>query len=257
MPSLDGAYLKLTRAKRHIEELRLAIQAYFDLTPYQIIKQENSSGDLVYSLEITQPIPPELGAIVGDTIHNLRSALDLLAWQIVIAGGGKPGKNTSFPITQAQVNFKAIAHSCLKGASKKSIKYIRRLKPWIGGNKTLIQLHTLDIVDKHQVILIVGSAHKNIVLTFQMQVPWLDDIIKSPPIGLRPADRQFPLKNGAELYRINASARSGLMHDEPQFTFEACFGEEGNIEGLPLIPTLENILNHVTRIIQITDKFLI
>jgi len=257
MPSLEGAHLKLIRAKRHIDELRLAIQSYFGSTPYRIVKQENFSGDLVYSVEITQPIPSELGAMVGDAIHNMRSALDLLAWQLVVVGGGKPSKNTYFPFTQAQVNFKATANSCLKGASKKSIKFIRRLKPWVGGNRTLLQLHTLDIIDKHQVILIVGTAYKNIVLTFQMQVPWQDQVVKFPPIGLKPADRQFPLKDGSELYRVNAAARSGTMHDEPQFTFEACFGEEGNVEGLPLIPTLENILNHVTRIIQITDKFLI
>jgi len=120
-----------------------------------------------------------------------------------------------------------------------------------------VQLHTLDIIDKHQVILIVGTAYKNIILTFQMQVPWQEEIVKFPPLGLKPADRQFPMRNGTELYRVNAAARSNLMHDEPQFTFEACFGEEGNVEGLPLVPTLESIHNHVTHVVKIADKFLV
>jgi hypothetical protein len=87
-----------------------------------------------------------------------------------------------------------------------------------------VQLHSLDIVDKHQVIFVVGTAHKNIVLSLQMQVPGQQEVVSFPPFALNPADRQFPLVDGAELYRVKAAAKSGPGHGEPQFTFELCFG---------------------------------
>ncbi|MGA2624481.1 MAG: hypothetical protein ABSF91_11550 [Bacteroidota bacterium] len=257
MGSLEGARLKLVRAKRHIEELHNVIQTFIDSKPYRIVKRENPAGDLVYCVEIVQQLPPELGAIIGDAIHNIRSALDLLAWQLVTAGGGQPNNHTFFPISRTQASFEQTMQQCLAGASTRALRFIKRLKPWLGGNKTLVQLHSLDIVDKHRMILVVGTAHKNIIERFQMHVPWQQEVVRFPPFALNPADRQFPLTNGAELFRIKAAARLGVTADEPQFTFEPCFGEEGDTRGLPLVPTLERIYRHVSQILQIAGDFLI
>src|SRR5690606_21763862 len=39
-----------------------------------------------------------VSAIVGDVLHNLRSALDQLAWQLVLFDGGTPNQLTTFPV---------------------------------------------------------------------------------------------------------------------------------------------------------------
>lgn len=36
--------------------------------------------------------------LTGDILHELRSALDLLAWQFVRVSGGEPTDETSYPI---------------------------------------------------------------------------------------------------------------------------------------------------------------
>jgi len=255
--SLEGTRLKLARGRRHIEDLREALEVHFQPEPYRVIRREDEHGDLVYSVQVVNELPTELGAIVGDAIHNTRSALDLLCWQLVTAGGGRPDRNTSFPMPQSERGFDGVAQRCLAGASSRTVRFIKRLKPWPGGNETLFQLHQLDIADKHRLILVVGTAHRNIVLNLQMQVPWQEEPVRFPPLALKPADRQFPLADGTEMYRVKAAARSGLADGEPQFTFEPCFGEEGDVRGLPILSTLERIHDHVSRIVQIADRQLL
>jgi hypothetical protein len=47
--------------------------------------------------------PPRIGAIVGDVVHNLRSALDVAAWRLAIvhdeAAARKERNQVSFPLT--------------------------------------------------------------------------------------------------------------------------------------------------------------
>jgi hypothetical protein len=45
-----------------------------------------------------QPTPIRLTAILGDVIHNLRSSLDHLAFQLVWVGTGAQPSNIYFPI---------------------------------------------------------------------------------------------------------------------------------------------------------------
>jgi hypothetical protein len=37
---------------------------------------------------LTAPSPPRFGIILGDCVHNLRSSLDVLMWQLVLLRGG-------------------------------------------------------------------------------------------------------------------------------------------------------------------------
>ena len=48
-----GAHNKLVRARRHLEELRAAISAFFATQPYEVVQlEETSTGDLTYTLRI-------------------------------------------------------------------------------------------------------------------------------------------------------------------------------------------------------------
>jgi hypothetical protein len=41
--------------------------------------------------------------VFGDTLHNLRSALDLRTWQAAIAAGGTPGRSTADAHVEVEV----------------------------------------------------------------------------------------------------------------------------------------------------------
>lgn len=253
MPSLEGARIKLARAARHLDELKEAARRYLESHPFQVVRE-----GAVYSVKIVQTVPPEWGAIVGDVVHNLRSALDLLAWQLVETGGGTPSKDTCFPVSLAGSTFEGNLQRALAGASTSGLRFVRRLKPYRGGNATLVRLHAVDIVDKHRVILLVGAAHKNVVLNFRMKVPWRDQPVKFPPLALNPADRQFPLVDGAVLYSgMGPVSGEGMGEDDPRFTFELAFGDVTEVRGLPLVATLDAMLNHGQRVVQIAERFLV
>lgn len=253
MASLEGARIKLARAARHLDELREATHRYLESRPFHVVR-----NGTVYSVKIVQTVPPEWGAIVGDVVHNLRSALDLLAWQLVEAGGGTPSRDTCFPVSQAPNTSESSLQRALAGASPSAFRFIRRLKPYPGGNETLVRLHAVDIVDKHHVILVVGAAHKNVVLNLRMKVPWQDEPVKFPPLALNPADRQFPLVDGAVLYSgMGPGSEGGIGEGFPQFTFELAFGDVTEVRGLPLVATLEAMLKHVRGILEIAARFLV
>ena len=104
---LTSARAKLRHAEEHIATLR----SYIDTARTQKENQPKVGAELdtatdQYILRITStpdlaPIAEKVSLIVGDVAHNLRSALDHLAWQLACdAAGGTPQKprEVVFPI---------------------------------------------------------------------------------------------------------------------------------------------------------------
>ena len=77
-PDLDDqvAALKLARAHEHIDDLALKLRAYLASEPYRVV-QEAVPGGFRLILQVTTQPPPALALMVGDALHNLRSALDV------------------------------------------------------------------------------------------------------------------------------------------------------------------------------------
>lgn len=257
-PSLDGPTLKVERAKEHIRNLESAIDRFLQSNPYEVIcYQEPETNDRVFRVRILAQPPLRLSGIIGDIIQNLRSSLDYLAWQLVLANGGRPNERTGFPISKSANEFEAKGRGKIKGASEEAVCLIEALKPYAGGNDVLWRLHQLSIVDKHRLLVPVGTAHRNIIQDFSVLLRNLRPDWDIPPIqvALNPADRQFPLKDGAEVYRIKAQALDPQVDMNPQFTFEIAFGEGEIVQGEPVLPTLHQVVNFVEKTIDIFAPF--
>lgn len=78
-------------------------------------------------------------------------------------------------------------------------------------------------------------------------------------IGTRPTeivtpDQPFPLKDGAEIYRVPAHLRSdpkAQIYVYPQFQFEVAFGEVEVVEGEALIPALDQLIQFVEGFVKL------
>lgn len=255
MPSTEGPRLKLARANQHIAELRDAAAHFLATQPFALYSTEEANGDLVWRVRINRQVPLEWSAIVGDAVHNIRSALDLLVWQLVEIGGGNPSRDTCFPITTSPAaTFSAAVKRSMAGAAPLAMRFVERIRPFAGGNQVLARLHALDVIDKHRLVLVVGVANKQLIVKFKIKVPWSDKVVEAPPIGLSPADRQFPLQTDEEVFRVCAAARLGDSHSEHAIVFELAFGDANELSGHPLVPTLEAMHAHVTRIVDIADS---
>ena len=106
---LFAAYSRIKRAKKHIEDLDVAIRAFQSTSPNKIgSKHDPNSRRLIYYVKEMRAIPAEISLIAGDCIHCLRSALDYVAYQLWLACGGMGNvKNVSFPIFDDSTKFNA------------------------------------------------------------------------------------------------------------------------------------------------------
>jgi hypothetical protein len=96
-----GSRLKIERANKHIQELCSVVTAFFQTDPYRIDIENNPYRGLSQvRFQFTGALPSEVPLIIGDAVHNLRSALDLAVCHAISLGGGNPSKYTRFPFAE-------------------------------------------------------------------------------------------------------------------------------------------------------------
>jgi hypothetical protein len=102
---LSGFKAKLKRADEHLEALDDEIAEFLDSHPYAVrFEIDRETGQHVAKIKVRRD-PPAIrwGLLIGDCVHNMRSALDHLAWQLA---GPKPPPKTEFPIFHDRKEFK-------------------------------------------------------------------------------------------------------------------------------------------------------
>jgi plasmid stabilization system protein ParE len=133
-------------------------------------ERDPSIGSIKVRLHQEAPPPALLGAIVGDILHNLRSALDAVAWAACQQVGGLTRKQESaiyFPISGDPSQWPSQAARKLPGVEGSRLEVFRQLQPWFWEetakgmgvpvlhssieNHPLAQLDQLAMVDRHRV----------------------------------------------------------------------------------------------------------
>lgn len=93
---------RLQRAQENLDDLKRLLATYFASDFYRLtVECEPGAGGAgtfrITENEVRGPEPRAM-TLVGDIVHELRSSLDHLAWQLVKQNGGKPDHLTDFPI---------------------------------------------------------------------------------------------------------------------------------------------------------------
>ena len=170
--TLDGIEAKIERAELHRRDLSRGYHAYLKTEPYRFVPEVHDNGTKhIYRVAQAEPLAPALLAAAGDCIHNLRSALDHLAWQLVIANRGTPTEITSFPAwrsrTRTNPRTGIVEYVTVRGGvDPTALSLIEQIQPYQrrhnGDAMLLWQLHELDVIDKHRhlpvTVGIVSSA---------------------------------------------------------------------------------------------------
>src|SRR3972149_3205168 len=103
--------VKIERAKKHVGGIQAAIRAFHDTRPYMVgAKRNPQTRQLIYYVSDLKPVPITIAAVAGDALQNLRSALDHLAYQLVVVGvGGPPPDPTRvcYPIARDAASYPA------------------------------------------------------------------------------------------------------------------------------------------------------
>jgi hypothetical protein len=185
----------------------------------------------------------EIALTIGDVLHNLRSALDLLWYQVVLKCNGTPTKWTRFPVRDTRQEL----ISPLKGAlEKKQISVpifnfvLNDIKPYQTGNPLIWSLDDLNIRDKHQLLIPV--------LKFMALV----DVRLENEKGIQLYANQVWFMDESGRIRLKDADYSRVtVKDKGRVTAAVIF-DMGvpPFESEPVIATLSRITEEVTRTVQ-------
>lgn len=161
---LAGAVEKFNRAKEQFDELGTEMEGFFngEPKPYASVGEfDTEAWEWVERLQVIREPPLRFGVILGDCLHNLRSCLDHVIWQVTLLDGGTPDDRTQYPIaSKSEAQFEAIANDRIPDLNAKHRAMVKKTQPYHRGDEAsshpLAMLATLSNTDKHQV---VHTAH--------------------------------------------------------------------------------------------------
>lgn len=174
MESVDA---KLRRAKEHFSAFQTDAAKFLEKARPHFIRKVNHECTehwLVFYVE--DPYPPiELSILIGDFLHNLRSALDNLVCGLVrtknpMSTCAKRG----FPIFKDRDKYLAERNNLLKGVPKDACTIIDTLQPSVRPHATqeldpLWILNTLCNRDKHRATNLTICYHKNVEIRIPLK----------------------------------------------------------------------------------------
>jgi hypothetical protein len=246
---LNKIELKIERAKQHIRDLDAAVRGFVESKPYALgAKAKPEIHHTALYVSRVDPIPSTMGLIVGDAIHNLRSSLDHLAWQLVEAGGGSPDVNTMFPICNTAKQYTAaIKKRKVKGVAPGAEKLIDAVQPYATGDTTLSHINELDIFDKHRLVVAVTS-----VVT-----EWFVNSYSGATIRFPEGNWRYDLEVGREIVNIPTSTYAREEHENFKLGIDVMFGEPKVLHGQHVLGTLNRMTDFVINLIRDFEPFLV
>ncbi|HEX8843333.1 MAG TPA: hypothetical protein VF791_01635 [Pyrinomonadaceae bacterium] len=235
--------LKVERAKKHIRDFEVLKTEFIKTKPYTLVTDfdPHTGYNNTRVTNLTSP-PVELGLIAGDAIHNLRSALEHLARQLVLINGGTPTIQTGFPVWEDPTEYRAQRNRRVQGMKQSAIDAIDATEPYNGGKGTgLWVLHDLDIADKHHALLVTLISVTNASVLTTNPYWWRGGFgVKNfalPNFGT-------PLKDGDVVLTCDPE-----FQDNVKPTFDVALVEHKVVKGKPLLEGLHYLSNLVDSLI--------
>ena len=101
---------KAARAKHHIDALEGEVANFLNDETFNIVPEAGGPEEVIYRLQMSGPVPIVFSAMIGDVLHNLRSALDCAAFEIARRHVNREltseeERRTAFPIISTQTAF--------------------------------------------------------------------------------------------------------------------------------------------------------
>jgi hypothetical protein len=198
-------------------------------------------------------VKPDWAAIAGDAVHNLYSALDYLAWELVRANGGVGTNATSFPIFQEEVLYRKEAPRKIKGMHADAQRIIEQLQPFKLSPREahpsehfLAVLYELEQADKHRSLNLT---------TIGIEVKLLGFL--SPPFA-PPGPFQFPVGD-YDVGRMLGFVRGVPAPPAVNLTLEVTHvvrfaNEEPTVQG-EVVSTLDGIRRDIENLIPRFQQF--
>lgn len=176
---------RLAHADENLERIKETLRTYYASDAYRISGEfDPNEGRGARATGAIIPPPLRLFTLTGDVLHEWRSSLDQLMWQLVCANGGQPGDETVMPlIPVAPLPIKRGPNrgtlpwpNVQGGLSDEARQILAGAQPYVFGADfalhPLYQLHELNIIDKHRHVAIKRAGLFNLVIAGDDPLPW-------------------------------------------------------------------------------------
>ncbi len=167
---LRGVELRLERASEHIDTLKHESRMFQTELPAPYgydIPDKPIDGVYIARAKIFRPPSARLGILAIDGAHNLRAALDMIAWELALKGENPPldnDRSVSFPIcTHANAWNSDPTKRAIERISDDAIKVVDSFQPYHRPNelpwKWLALIQAIDNWGKHKAIPALLTFH--------------------------------------------------------------------------------------------------
>lgn len=200
----SGIIKKLERAIEHRDALMVEQEASRSLRAHTYTFEHNNHEDtnpMSWAQwrvdDPGEPLPMRLGLILGDLVHNLRSALDYAAWEAATdESRATDPRAIQFPIYMERRGFTNKARALRRQYPEAIVDFLDECPPYHTPDELLHPLAVLQALsngDKHQVLQVVRRA----------QV-FVDDvvIVPAPSGGITSEIGNGPMERGVVAARI-------------------------------------------------------
>jgi hypothetical protein len=227
---------KIERAKKHLRNLEAELVRFGKQEFHAVTTDKNSQ---IRQLGKYRMLPFDALPAAGDVIHNLRSALDHLAGQLVrVSSGKEPSRGVEFPIAKDAATYEREKARKVEGMCPEVIKAIDALKPYKDGNDALWRIHELDNIDKHRTLFTYAND-------CFLYADWMSEY-GSGPYNIKASDPHF--------------GGIGIFDDEVEriveFELDEAVSKAKVATGDPLLPSLTQLIDYVYNLVLSFKPFL-
>lgn len=245
LPWIESVDAKMIRAHEHLEMLeRESLEYLSTIKPTMVLKTAPDARWPWLVMWVNDYIPPiRLSVLLGDCVHNMRSALDNLVCGLArTVDPSCACKGTKFPYRQNETDFDANVNQDLSGVPIEAQKIIKQLQPWCDTSRVpnpLLMLNKLSNIDKHRSCNFALAYNRNAGFRVHGNDGGILEISCHEPLYLgEPQTITLPISPAS----VTPSARV-----EASGTFVLSLREEGDWADLSIIQILQQCFDHVER----------
>lgn len=271
MLNLKDAFTRVERAKELHSELRGAWHRWNEACGIQLLcERDPEFARYVWGVVMHSEPDKNLALIAGEIFNNLRSALDYVAFQIFVAGGGdrtaKQARSVAFPIVTEEERWENAVAANVPNAWDEAVQKLQWCQSFvqIGPQSTALPaLRGVGATDKHHNLVLYAAPvsmveaiapdlSDGLALIAMMAVPGPHVALNEPGIVAEVYVHEGNSNIVAEQIRVPWSSGIDLKQPGPprvQFGFRASDGSEVTIDAIDgLILYVEEIVKRFSTI---------
>jgi hypothetical protein len=234
-----GPESKLRRAQHLIGELEECLQQFLREGACSVeVHEDATTGSHLLKVVTSKPLPEDTPLIIGDAANNLRSALDILISAFVQKAGGNIAAG-SLPIHETKESLEgALQRSEIQKVRPDVAQFIlNSVKPYKDGNFEVWALSKLDNVNKHRLVIPVVAVTR------------LSGISARDDNNNTFTNMTVTVNHGRIMNLIQTDARMHITNfGSPAIAI--LFDQGHPFEGRPVVQTLNQLVSHVSDVIQ-------